>query len=296
MFLCYIDESGTSAIPGNTSHFVLAGLSIPIWEWKNFETDILKIKSDFALEDSEIHTAWILRSYLEQTRIAGFEAMNYADRRSAVLRERRRELLRLQTAGGGRRYKQVRKNYIKTEAYVHLTHNERKQFIEEVAIKISNWGSARLFAECIDKIYFDPTKTSRTVDEQSFSQLVSRFEQYLQITNNYGGSQTNFGILIHDNNETVAKRHTELMKQFHRGGTLWTKIKNIIETPLFVNSELTSMIQIADLCSYSLRRYLENEEDWLFKHVFKRADRKDGKVVGIRHFTDNCTCEICNNH
>ena len=31
MYLCYIDESGTSDIPGNTSHFILAGLSLPIW-------------------------------------------------------------------------------------------------------------------------------------------------------------------------------------------------------------------------------------------------------------------------
>ena len=34
MYLCYIDESGTSVVPGNTSHFVLAGLSIPIVQWK----------------------------------------------------------------------------------------------------------------------------------------------------------------------------------------------------------------------------------------------------------------------
>jgi hypothetical protein len=30
MYLCYIDESGTPQIPGNTSHFILAGLAIPI--------------------------------------------------------------------------------------------------------------------------------------------------------------------------------------------------------------------------------------------------------------------------
>jgi hypothetical protein len=35
MHFCYVDESGTSNIPGNTSHFVLAGLSIPIELWQN---------------------------------------------------------------------------------------------------------------------------------------------------------------------------------------------------------------------------------------------------------------------
>lgn len=43
-----------------------------------------------------------------------------------------------------------------------------------------------------------------------------------------------------------------LMKRFHNNGTLWAKVKNIIETPLFVDSELASMVQIADLCSYSI--------------------------------------------
>lgn len=87
------------------------------------------------------------------------------------------------------------------------------------------------------------------------------------------------------------------MMEFHKKGTLWTKVKNIIETPLFVDSQLTSMVQIADLCSYALRRYLENGEEELFQLVFKRADRKDGKVVGIRHFSRNdCKCDICLAH
>ncbi|MGO9410525.1 MAG: DUF3800 domain-containing protein [Spirochaetia bacterium] len=84
------------------------------------------------------------------------------------------------------------------------------------------------------------------------------------------------------------------MKGFHRQGTLWRDIDNLIETPLFVNSELTSMVQIADVCAYSLRRYLENRQEKLFNLVFKRADRKDGVVVGVRHFASQpCNCQIC---
>lgn len=87
------------------------------------------------------------------------------------------------------------------------------------------------------------------------------------------------------------------MKRFHDQGTIWTKVTQIIETPLFVDSQLTSMVQIADLCAYALRRYLENGEKKLFDLVFKRADRKDGVVVGVRHFTDNsCDCTICVAH
>jgi hypothetical protein len=57
------------------------------------------------------------------------------------------------------------------------------------------------------------------------------------------------------------------------------------------------MVQVSDLCAYALRRYLENGEGELFDLVFKRADRKGGIAVGIRHFADlACGCKICDAH
>jgi len=295
MFLCYIDESGTSGIPGNTSHFILAGISVPIWHWKDCDRGISAIKKKYALEDSEIHTAWILRKYHEQSVVNNFDTLSHTRRRSEVDKLRKRELLRLQRSKNSKLYKQTKKNYSKTDDYIHLTFDERQKFIHEIAECVSNWGFARLFAECIDKIHFDPRRSHQNIDEQSFEQLVSRFEQYLENTGD--PQKKNYGLLIHDNNHTVAHKHTELMKSFHKKGTLWTDLKNIIETPLFVDSELTSLIQIADLCSYAIRRYLENGEHELFDYVFKRADRKGNTVVGIRHFSDsNCTCRICTSH
>lgn len=291
MYLCYIDESGTSDIPGNTSHFVLAGLSIPIAEWRRCDAEINALKKKYALDNSEIHVAWILRAYLEQTQIPNFQQLDYVQRRSAVQRLRNTELLRLQRSKNKNHYKQTRKNYEKTESYIHLTYDERKALIRELSQCVSNWGFARLFAECIDKLYFDPARMGKNVDEQALEQLVSRFEKYLQ---NTGG---NYGLLIHDNNQTVAKKHTELMKTFHDKGTLWTQIKNIVETPLFVDSQLTSMVQIADLCAYALRRYLENSEEELFDLIFQRGDKVGQKVVSMRHFTDlTCSCKICIAH
>ena len=297
MYLCYIDESGTSGIPGNTSHFVLTGISIPIWHWTNCDDEIGAIKRRYDLADAEIHTAWILRKYLEQSKIADFYSLNQPDRKSAVDQYRRVDLLRLQKGGNAKRYRQAKKNYDKTATYVHLTLAQRRQFIADVAECVSNWGFARLFAECVDKIHFDPNRARVSLDEQAFEQVVSRFDRYLQVTEEPGAQPRHHGLLIHDNNQTVAKKHTQLMKQYHRQGTLWTNTTRIIETPLFVDSELTGMVQIADLCSYAIRRYLENDETALFKRVFQRADRHNGLVVGVRHFSaDDCSCQICQAH
>lgn len=57
------------------------------------------------------------------------------------------------------------------------------------------------------------------------------------------------------------------------------------------------MVQLADLCAYALRRYLENGETELFDLIFQRADRIGDVVVGVRHFTaENCPCRICALH
>lgn len=295
MYLCYIDESGVSSIPGNTSHFVLCGIAIPIWHWKTCDRDIAKIKAKYCLDGEELHTAWLMRGYHEQSKIPDFEKMSYQARRVAVNSWRKGDIYRLQSAGNSKKFKQVKKNYLKTDAYIHLTYEERVKFVNEIADCVQNWGFARLFAECVDKVHFDPNLSKLTLDEQAFDQIVSRFEHYLKNTNPEDAHH--YGLLIHDNNQTVAKKHTDLMNSFHAKGTEWTSLDHIIETPLFVDSSLTSLIQIADLCSYALRRYLENQEEGLFNLIYDRADRRGNVVVGVRHYSDHgCSCHICNNH
>ncbi len=296
MNICYVDESGTSSIPGNTSHFILSGISIPVRYWRDSDVSIRVIKDKYELRGKEIHVGWILRKYHEQSLIPNFEKLNYSNRITEVKKYRNGKLLELQRTGENKRYKQTRKNYKKTESYIHLTYDQRVAFVKEVAFEISKWGYARIFAECIDKLFFDPDRSQQTIDEQAFEQVISRFETYLEITKSQH-QRKNYGLIVHDNNQTVSRKHTELMKKYHQSGTFWTNINNIIETPMFVDSELTSMVQISDLCSYAIRRYLENNEEELFKSIFKRADRKSQIVVGIRHFSiPSCSCIICKSH
>jgi hypothetical protein len=295
MFLCYIDESGTIN-SDNTSHYVLAGLSIPIEKWKLCEKSVGHIKARYDLSNSEIHTGWMLRQYLEQSRIPKFDELDYQTRRVEVRRFRHQELLRLNKPATQKQYHRTKKNYKETDSYVHLTLKEREQLIFELAEMIGKWGFCRLFSECIDKIHFDPSLSPLPMDEQAFEQLISRFQHFLGIMSKTK-TQREFGLLIHDNNPTVSKRHTDLMKRFHNVGTFWTSVENIVETPFYVDSQLTSMVQLADLCSYAIRRYCEKSETRLFNEIFKRADTKGNKTVGVRHFSSKtCSCLICGTH
>jgi hypothetical protein len=170
--------------------------------------------------------------------------------------------------------------------------------LQQVADRIGSWRYARLFAECIDKLHFVSHRNPLPVAEQAFEQVISRLEQYLENTKNRTTNEPNYCLVVHDNNPAAALKHTRLMQTFHRRGTFWTNIVNIIETPLFVDSSLTGMVQMADLCSYALRRFLENGEADLFNRIFPIADRDSrGKVVGIRHFSSlACSCTICVAH
>jgi hypothetical protein len=296
MYLCYIDESGTPDLPGNTSHFILAGLAIPIEKWKECDLQVERIRAGYGIGDDEVHIAWLLRPYLEQTRIPRSDALSRSERKDRVEMLRKAELLRLQRISHSKQYGQTKKNYRETEKYMHLSYAERRQLAADLAECIASWSFAHLFAECVDKVFFNPAITGKTLSEQSFEQIVSRFERFLKNTKK-ATDRDQFGMLIHDNNDTIARKHTDLMKKYHRSGTLWIDVENIIETPLFVNSQLTAMVQVADLCAYSLRRYCENKEEFLFNEIFKTADRKNNTVVGVRHFTQQpCECRICLAH
>lgn len=294
MYFCYIDESGTPDIPGTTNHYILAGLSIPVFCWKGFDAQISAFKAKWGLADSELHVAWLLRSMVEQSKIPDFDKLSYADRRSKVMYLRNTEILRLQKENP-KALPQIRKNHRNTEPYIHLTREERKNVILQFAELVGRWTHARLFAECVDKCYFASKHLGESIAEKAFEQLVSRFDSYLHITS-AGQDSKNMGLLIHDHNQTVAQKLRALMLRFHQSGTAWREITHIIETPLFVDSKLTSMVQVADLCGYALRRFLENGETELFDRIYVRADKKDGKVVGVRHYTDTskpCMCKIC---
>jgi hypothetical protein len=195
MYLCYIDESGTPEVPGNGTHFVLAGLSIPIAAWRAADVDISAALSRYSLEDSELHTAWLMRKYLEQSKIPNFDKLDYAQRRSAVTKYRNSELMRLQKIGK-KPYQQAKKNYVHTEAYIHLTYEERKSAVTEVARAVANWPFARLFAECIDKRHFDEARARKSVGEQAFEQVVSRFQHYL--SNPQALNENSYGLLEPD--------------------------------------------------------------------------------------------------
>lgn len=287
MYICYLDESGTIDAADASGHFILVGLAVLAASWKHKDQEIDAVKARYGLTGSEIHTAWMLRDYPEQSAVHDFTAHDFDARRRLAVAVRTQNLARPRKASAQRT---LVLNYRKTAAYLHLTRDQRRGCVQDLADLIGSWADTRLFAEAQQK---RSLPGSAGDFEEAFEQVVTRFNRCLL---NVGGIH---GLLVQDNNATVAQRLTALMRKFHREGTTWARdIECVVETPLFVDSELTSMVQLADLCAYAIRRFFDNGEVDLLDRISARFDRNAGKLVGIRHFTraDACACRVCLEH
>ena len=137
-----------------TSHFVLVGLSIEAWDWKRQDRAVTALKNRFGLSKAEVHTGWMTRRYLEQERITNFATLDWPSRRAQAQKERDAQLIRVAALSGPKKAAELPKSHRKTEPYIHLTRDQRMDFLRELADLIGSWGNTRLFIESIDKTSF----------------------------------------------------------------------------------------------------------------------------------------------
>ena len=289
MYICYLDESGVpQKNPGTTPCFVLLGLAIPAPTWRQKDAEIAEVLNRHNLY-GEVHTAWMARMYPEQERIVGFESMDPEDRRRAVMKERKQDVAKA-ALRGQQSAKVLLRNYEKTRAYIHLTLAERLSILRALADRIGSWTDAVIFADA--QLKGANSGGEDQILEHAFEQVVTRFHHYLE------RQRIEVGMLVQDQNETAARRLTQLARKYHAKGTTYSHVGRLVETPLFVDSRLTSMVQLADLCAYAVRRNFENGETDLLNRIYSRFDRVPGRLVGLRHYTGKqaCRCRVCVDH
>ncbi len=305
MRLFYLDESGNPELSGPSDHYVLTAIGIPISRWTACDKAINQLKRSYNMPDAEIHTAWILRKYKEQEDILDFDKLCHDERRAQVI-SRRKQLVEKAKTENPASLKNLKKNFKNTEAYIHLTYHERQRFIGDLVRLICSWNEVRIFAEIIDKRNYNPPRPGLNPASQAFERVVSRIERYLSNISGTGLKDKkcvakkqvkHYGLLIHDQCEAQACSHTSNMNRYHRFGTFNTKqVNHIIETPLFVDSACTAMVQIADLCAYAMRRKYDEDDGKLFD-ILKQKSSKSGKIrLGLNHYSSSpCSCELCRN-
>jgi hypothetical protein len=259
--------------------------------------DVRSAKRPYTLgdvDDFELHAGWMIRPIPGQG-IQGLEGLDRLSRRDAVLAERDRIRREEWSKLSPRQLKKERRAFRETEPYVHLTRTERSALVDQALTVVGTYSvrghkhPIALFAEAINKERLPPG--ADPVD-QAFTQVVSRFERFLQNQGVRGRGV--WGLLVSDEDQHRAKTLTNLLRRFQSQGTQFGEIAQIIEAPFFLDSRSAPGVQVVDLCAYALRRYLEKGEEARFRLIFDKFYRTATRLHGLRHYTaPGCPCIIC---
>ena len=167
---------------------------------------------------------------------------------------------------------------------------DRRNVINSVLKVIQgSYESARLFACAVHKQSFpdqDPM-------EMAFEDLCSRFDQYLKKTSK--GSERQRGMVILDKSsyETTLQG---LARNFRTLGTQWGVISTLADTPMFMDSRASRLIQVADHVAYAVNRRYTTGDTSFFDQIVSRFDSQDGIIHGLAHkqkIDMNCMCPAC---
>jgi len=166
----------------------------------------------------------------------------------------------------------------------------RRAIISDALAKVSTIrGKSRLFGIIIEKAAIP----GRDPVEYAFSQLCSRFDQFLTRQRHDGQDQR--GLIILDKSTRETRLQT-LSTEFRTEGHDWGRTRWIADVPFFVDSRATRIIQYADLVAYALWRKFECGDTEFFDIIRDRFDASGGVVHGLHHeryANSACDCPYC---
>ena len=178
----------------------------------------------------------------------------------------------------------------RSEPWKGLNQEGARGMIKSVLSVLANaYGSARAFACVVHKASYpnqDPM-------EIAFEDLCSRFDQYLQRLRNSGDVQRGLVILDKSAHETTLQK---MSVEFRTLGTTWGVIRHLADTPLFVDSRASRVIQLADHVAYAVFRRYEAGDTQYLDRIASKFDTDDGIVHGLAHKetgNPNCMCIAC---
>lgn len=307
MYLLYLDASGTPDVGDPMStHYVLAGLCMRDGSWFGLDKRLRKLKARYQFSglEFELHVKQFAVTISEQDEIPDFDQLSWTDRRSQVLAIRRRKL---DAETDSKKRELRRSKYRETLPFIHLSRRERSELLEEAVALIATHNGIRLFGEAINKRHPLMLDGTHSPTRQAFEQVVSRFDTFLKKKDSWKlqanpRRMIDYGLLILDQDPSTEARIDRLFQSFRQDGHSFGRLDHVIDVPFFASSAKVSGLQIADVCAYVIRRYLEtgaklgSHEERQFMSLFPRFDRDNyGKLHGLRHYVaaGTCHCVIC---
>jgi len=138
----------------------------------------------------------------------------------------------------------------------NLTDNELTKLVELYYRQLDH-HHMNIFAVVVDKRHLRDYLDASKMHRKAWELLLERIEKFLRI--NHGKHQ---GVLITDDisrqaNRNLAMKHAHIQSE---GTSTGTWLTHIAEMPLFVRSELSNGVQLADLLAYNIYRCFRDED------------------------------------
>jgi hypothetical protein len=117
--------------------------------------------------------------------------------------------------------------------------------------------------------------------EHLFEQLCNRFDRFLgRLYQKHDDKQR--GIILLDKSSTERRIQT-LARDFKHSGHTWGRTRNYAEVPVFLDSEASRLIQLADLVAHALYRHHEKKDNHLFSIISGCFDSEGPNEHGYYH-------------
>lgn len=113
----------------------------------------------------------------------------------------------------------------------------------------------------------------------TFQQLITRFDHFLS-RQHFHFNNTQRGLVIFDKSSKEVPIQT-LAREFKVDGHEWGSLRNMAEVPVFVDSQATRLIQLADLVAYALFRKYEKDDTQFFDIIAQKFDYFGGVQHGL---------------
>ena len=183
----------------------------------------------------------------------------------------------------------------RTDPWRSVARPRRVEMMQEaLGVLATAARSAKAFGVVVNKQSISP----RDPVEYAFEEICNRFNLFLMRNfQSRGGRDEDKqrGLVVMDESQYEQPLQA-LARDFRINGTRWGNLRNMAEVPLFVDSEASRLVQLADLLAFALWRRYEHNDLTFFDPIVSRFDADGGVIHGLVHrksATETCYCPAC---
>jgi hypothetical protein len=130
--------------------------------------------------------------------------------------------------------------------------------------------------------------------QKTCEEMAGHFDAYLQSLE-ADEEEKQRGLMIFDKSRHE-KTVQALMTEYRTTGASFGRVRHLAEVPLFTDSKITRMLQLADFVAYAIYRRFESSDAQFFDMILPRFVESGGIIHGLVHLNANkreCYCPAC---